>query len=333
MDDTTSPGSTTTGPASFAEAFAADASSASNPTPETTPAASASADTIVPPAADGSEGSTPATGDSPQGPIPFDRHKAALENARAKAIEEWDQQYGWAKQVQPQEFQQIQQIARHFAGGDVLTGIQSLLAEARKDPAVDAQLRSFHARALAAARGQQPAQAEQEPQPDLPIQLEDGRVVHLYSAEQQAKREAFLQKQWLSQVKQEFQPVTETVEAYKAREAALAKQQEIAQYVESTHADVVTWPGMDDKANQVAVAEELKRMRVNEDDPREVSLALNAAWRKVVAPKLSAKGESTLLENLQRKAAASTSINPGSAASTTPRSYKSFNDLPAEMWR
>jgi hypothetical protein len=53
----------------------------------------------------------------------------------------------------------------------------------------------------------------------------------------------------------------------------------------------------------------------------------------VVLPKLSQKTEASLLEKLQTKAAAATSVNPGNAASTASRGFKSFADLPPEMWR
>jgi hypothetical protein len=73
------------------------------------------------------------------------------------------------------------------------------------------------------------------------------------------------------------------------------------------------------------------------NDPAEIERHLNIAYRTVmrdvVLPKLSAKSETSVLENLQRKAAASTSVNPGSAAASTPRKVTRFSDLPPEAWR
>jgi IS30 family transposase len=159
--------------------------------------------------------------------------------------------------------------------------------------------------------------------------MEDGRTVGMYSADQIAA----LRDQWLQTVKQEFQPVTETMEAYKAQVAASEHARQVTAYVDTTTADVQTWPGMEDPETRKAVAEELSRTRVAEDDPREISLALNAAYRKVVLPKLASKSESSVLDTLRRKAAASSSVNPGSAAPTSPRPIKSFSDLPADAWR
>lgn len=320
MNETQPTGSTTTGPATFAEAFAADASSASNPSP-TTPAASTSADATVPPAATGSESATPATGEPPK-----DRWHDILENARTKTRQEVEaewKQYEWAKQVNQEEFTKIAELARK-ASADPIAYLTDYIKELQAHPTYSQQLKSLAARALS-----QRTQAQGPDLTPIQVQLENGQTVGLYTAEQIAA----LQQQWLAQAEQKFQPFTQSVEQMQAERAAYAKQQEISQYVETTHADVVTWPGMDDKANQVAVAEELKRMRINDDDPREVSLALNAAWRKVVAPKLSSKGESQLLDTLQRKAAASTSVNPGSTSATSPRAITKFSDLPADAWK
>jgi predicted mannosyl-3-phosphoglycerate phosphatase (HAD superfamily) len=163
------------------------------------------------------------------------------------------------------------------------------------------------------------------------VQLEDGTVVEM--PRNPAEWLAAQKQQWLQEAEQKFQPFTKTVEQLQAERAEMARQQQITQYVSTTEADVKTWPGMDDAENRKAVAEELSRMNVPDDDPREVSLALNAAYRKVMLPKLQSKSESALLENLQRKAAASNTVNPGSAASSSPRAYKSFKDLGPEMWR
>lgn len=320
MESTESTGSATTGPATFAEAFAAEASSAST-SDQSTGAVNASADATVPPATEATDGTTPAPGEPPK-----ERWADILENARTKAREEADAQWAqhaWAKQVSQQEFQQIADMARK-ASTEPIAYLQDFIKELQTHPTYGPQLKSLAAKAL--------SQRNQPQGPDLTplqVQMEDGRTVPLYSADQIAA----LQEQWMAKVKQEFQPVTETIESYKAREAAAQKAQQVAQYVETTTADVQTWPGMDDAETRKAVAEELARAKVSDDDPREISLALNAAYRKVVLPKLASKSESTVLDNLRRKAAASTSVNPGSAAPTSPRPVKSFADLPADAWR
>lgn len=288
--------------------------------------ATATIDSSTPPEAattapvDASIPSSPSIDPAQAGPIPFNVHKTALDNARSKAVAEWEQQYGWAKQVDPQEFQRVVEMSRK-ASADPIAYLQDFIKEIQQDPKYGAQLRSLAARAL--SQRQQQVVDEQEPQPDVPIQLDNGRVLNLYSAEQQAKREAFLQRQWMSQVKQEFSPVTKTIETLQAREAEAVRQSEIHSYVSTTHQDVTTWPGMQDEANRVAVASELASMRLSSDDPREVTLALNAAYRKAVLPNLHRSAMQSVLSTTRQHASAGT-VNPGQ---TSTRAAKSMDEM------
>jgi hypothetical protein len=331
--DTLNTGSVTTGPTTFSDVSWSDAPSASTPASET-PAASTSADATDPPAeATSPDGTTPAQGEPPK-----ERWSDILANARAKereaALNEWRQQHGWAEQVDQREFQQIQRIARAVSNGDKVAGLQQLISEiSREDPNFQAQLRSYAGRLLAQRAQQQP---EQEPQPDLPIQLEDGRVVHLYSAEQQAKREAFLQKQWRAQVQQDIAPLQQTHEQLQAERKAIAQRQEIAADVESALATASKWKRMDDPTFRQKVAERLQQIQVASDDKRDVQLAFHDAYlavRDLDDQALSTKAESGLLDKLQKQAAASTGINPGTAAASTPRRIDSFHQLGPEAWR
>jgi hypothetical protein len=332
MDGTTatpSSGSATTGPTSFSDPSLtwSDAPSASTPAAESQPADSASASTTETPAA-----SAPETGPPQQGEPPQERWADILANTRTKereaALSEWRQKHGWAEQVNQQEYQQVAELAKR-ASADPIGYLTDFIKELQSSPEHAAQLRSLAARAL--------AQRSSTPQgPDLnpiQVQLENGQTVGLYSAEQIAA----LKGQWLTEAEQKFAPAMQTVEQLRAQqqEAVRAQQQqrEIAQFTTTTMQDVQTWPGMDSEANRKAVAEELGRMTMASDDPREVSLALNAAWRKVVAPTLTHKAESQLLDSLKTKAAAATSVNPGSSAPSSPRTITRFDQLPADAWR
>lgn len=315
-------GSTTTGPTSFSDPSLtwSDAPSASTPAADT-PAASTSAETIPPPAA------TSATDGLPQqqGTPPPERWPDILANARTKAAEEAIAPLAWARDVNPQEFQQIRQIARHFASGDVVAGIKSLYAEASKDPAVAAAFRSEAARQL--AQRQQASSGLEL----VNVQLEDGSIVAM--PRDPAAYLAAQKQQWMDELKQELSPVTKTIGELQAERQEAVRQQQIAQYTNSTYADAQTWPGMDSDENKKAVAEELaRRTDIDPNDPREVTLALNAAWRKVVAPQLGKRAEAQLLDSLKTKAAASTSVNPSAASPSTPRRVDRFDQLPKEAW-
>lgn len=231
--------------------------------------------------------------------------------------------YQWARQVNPQDFQRAVTLAQRLSA-DPVAGLQELIAEIRQNPQHDAAIRSLAARAL--------AQRSQQTGPDLnpiQVQLENGQTVGLYSADQISA----LRQQWLDQVKQELSPVTKTVDELRAERETLQRQASVERFANATMADLATWPGMESADSKAAVARELAAARIDPNDPREVALALNAAWRKVIAPTLGQQAEAKLLDSLKTKAAASTGVNPGSAAPSAPRTVTKFSQLPAEAWR
>jgi hypothetical protein len=323
MDDVSTSGGNSApasaGPATFAEAFASDAS----------PAPGSPAESNTPPAAELPATDAAASPQQPDERSPFiPRARFDEVNTERAALKAFKEQFGWAEQVDRHAIQQLQPYAQMFAT-DRAAFLRQVIADSMADATLGPQIRSELGRALA-TRGAQP---QTEPQPDLPIELADGRVVHLYSAEQQAKREAWVREQLLGQIKQEFAPVVQTTQAIVAEREATARQRQADEYGTTTFAKAQKWPGMDSEDNRKAVHDAIKAMNLQSDDPRDVSLALNEAYLQVVVPKLTQSAQSKLLDTLQQKAAASTSPNPGSAAPASQKAYKSFNDLPAEAWR
>jgi hypothetical protein len=337
MDGTaaTPSGSTTTGPASFSElpgtAWSGD-SSAPTPTSDSPETASASAATTEPPVETSTpDGTTPGNGEPPK-----ERWADILSNARAKereaAIAEYRQKVGWAEQINQQDLHHAMSIAQKLrvdAGPDAFVeGLRAILAEGQQNPQIAAALRSFQGRALAQLRQQQAAPQGPDLHP-IRVQLENGQEVGLYSADQITA----LRDQWLAQVKQEFQPVTKTIETLQAERAAAEQAQRVTHFASSTYQDMTTWPGMDSKENQRIVAHALTQARIDPNNPQEVQLAAERAWRTHVAPQQSRQAEAKLLDSLKTKAAASTGVNPGSAAPSATRAVTKFADLSADAWR
>jgi 16S rRNA C967 or C1407 C5-methylase (RsmB/RsmF family) len=99
--------------------FESEASASSEPAATSTPAeSSAPADAAAQPGAATTQPAATTTDqhqhrtDQTRGPIPFDVHKTALDNARSKAVEEWKQKYGWAEQVNQADLQEAIRIAQ-----------------------------------------------------------------------------------------------------------------------------------------------------------------------------------------------------------------------------
>jgi hypothetical protein len=262
----------------------------------------------------------------PAGPIPFDVHKTALENARIKATQEalaqFDQQYGWAKQVDRGELEHALTVARKLnvgAGPEAfISGLQELLTDGQRDPQIAAALRSFQGKALAQLRQQQ-AQPDQEPQ--FLLESADGSVRFDPQAFQQWKQ--WNEQRVLSQVEQKLQPLQQAHQQTQEQQARVARAQQVEHFTTTTFADLQTWPGMESQDARAAVAKELAAARIDPDDPREVQLALNAAYRKAVLPTLHTASRQAVLNDINRQAAAST-VNP---AQTSTRAPKSMADM------
>jgi hypothetical protein len=314
------------GPSTFAEAFAADASSASESSQSTEHAATAEQSPGTSEAS-----STPADDRSPF--IPRQRFDEV--NTRLNELKSWKEQHGWVEQIDQQRYQQLNEFYSGFndPNGDPINFMEQLLGRLSADPVHGPRLNSLVAKRLAAVRGQQaqPA-APTMPDPDVAITDGQGNVVgRTYSAEAQAQREAFLKQQWLQEIRNELAPVTKTVHEVHAERAKLASESFASSAMES----FIKLPDFD--AHKAEIGQRLKAMNLQTDDPTVLTLAVKAIYADVVTPKreqqISSKAQSQLLDNLQQKAAASTSVNPGSAAPSTPRQITSFHQLGPEAWK
>lgn len=322
MEGTENIGSATTGPASFAEVSWSDDSSSSSPSSESTTAANTSADATVPPA----ETQTP-EGSPQQGEPPKERWDAILANAREKAVAEWKDKYGWAEQVNHEQHAAMMQFYQGFSdpGGDPVAFLQQVVERLSAHPEHGAKLRSLAARQLAAARGQQAAPQPDTSLPNVEITDAQGNVVGTLSQILAAERQ-----RWQTEVDEKYGPaLTAAQKLEKAeREAAANAYATSAMERLSRLADFET--------HKAEIGRQLNALKLNVNDERALEYIVKGIYTDVVTPKrekeLSSKSQSELLDNLQRKAAASTSVNPGSAAPSTPKVITSFSQLGREAW-
>lgn len=257
------------------------------------------------------------------GPIPFTVHKTALDNARSKAVEEYRQQYGWAEQVHRDDLQSAIGLAQRYQG-DPIGFLRELVVEVSNHPEHGARLRQLNEQALGQHQQQQQAQQSGFPQADVQIMDANGVAGETYSAPlmQQIVQQAV--QQAVAQVQQEFAPVTETYRTMQQREAVAVAQAQAQEFAGSTMQDASTWPGMDDKANRLAVAERIKAMQLTSDDPRDLQLALSRAWRDTVLPKMQAAERQAVVRDIHSRASAAT-VNPGAPSTATPTALKDMS--------
>lgn len=318
---TATPDGNTAAPATFAEAFAAEASSATDPSGQSSPPAAAAEQPT-----EASE-TTPAQTDERSPFIPRTRFDEV--NGKYNELKAWKEQYGWVEQVDRAQVEQAIALAQRYQR-DRVGFLTELAQEIQDHPEFGPQLRSMAARTLAAARGSQ-APGAAEPPPLVPVQLEDGTVVQMPRDPQ-----AWLQwhqQQWLAQVEQKMAPALTAAQKLQQQEAA----QLAGQWSANLMADVEQTYG-DIKPYRADILQELQRQlaSIPKDDPRQNSpefleaLTLKAVT-KVMLPKLTQRAQSEQLDELQRKASASAVPSPGSATPSVPRDVKGFND-PRLQW-
>lgn len=301
-------------PRTIQEAFARDAATqdpAATETPApvaTEPAAQTTPDGVPP--------------GKPPGPIPFDAHKTALENARTKATQDAEakfaQDYGWAKQITPEQLQTWTATARAMAENPIQF-LQEFSAQLRDHPVYGPKLRSEAARMLATQRSAQP------PEPDVAITDEAGRVVgRTYSDAALQKRDEWLIQRVLGQVQGELSPLKQSYEAQQAEHAAAVQRQAIESEADAVIADVRAIVG-DDQTALKAVSEAM--------DAHPEWTAHRAAahvFQTVLSPKFKESAKAGVLDDLKTRAAAST-VNPSMAAVPSQKRPTSLLD-PALQW-
>ena len=295
-------------PTSFAQAFASDAATQTEtpaqPEAATTqPAETTTAQAPVHPSAEKT------------GPIPFDVHKTALENARTKAVAEYKEKFGWAEAVDRNAYEEAARIGQLYQR-DKPAYIRQVLAEAVNDPTLAPLVRSEAARVLGSR--QQPT-APVDLTPDIPVVDEQGRVVsHSFSAD----RVKQLLKQEREALKQELlgeiAPLKQDRETAQRQEQARKEQAQLQSTVTSLYEQATTdLPHFKEHEQEIAAA--------FEKIPGDPGTALYRAYAQVVIPKLTAAGQAKAVEDLKTKAAASTA-NPASATVATTKRPKSFTD-------
>ena len=191
----------TTRPATFEQAFA---QAEATPTPQADRESAPPASTTS-----GPDGQPDATAPAPEsvqdvaskkGPLPFDVHTKALENARTKTraevAAEYQQRYGWADGIAPEIGTQVLDWARRAAADPLTFGtqlVEELLAHPTHGPAMRSSLGRYLATGRTNGHGHDADDAE--PQPDLQIPGADGQQFLTYTDKQLAKREAWLIRQ------------------------------------------------------------------------------------------------------------------------------------------
>lgn len=307
---------TTIGDASAALALAD--SSLATPTETSTPASTTPADATVQP-----QTATPtpeSVSTDSKGEPPKWRWQDILENARKTSAEEAEKR---VRQETEQRYQWAKDIADHERNGllvwrAAMNGDPQALAQIRANPQAVQWIKGL-------VQSEQPQQPQHDPEPEpdfvLPVRDAQGNIVGerpIYSAEQMAKREAWMKRNLLADVQKQIAPLQQVAQTFQQREqqavytttvsSVLAKMKSADPQFEKHMPDVAAAIQADGRLSDLAMT----------DPETAIEVAYGRVYRSKVMPGQQAQTEADVLAKLKQQAVAGT-VNPGAAAPSTPK--------------
>lgn len=289
-------------PSSFREAFE-QVEARNAKTAETAPAAPA---TSAPASTTAPSATQPAA--TTPGPIPFAEHSKILTNtrekARAEVTAEFERDYGWAKGVNPQAFQDIKGIATRLATNPI-EFYQWLGSQLAAHPTY-----GHHFQSQVAGR----AAANAEPEPDVQIRDDVGNVVGTtYSAKRLAERDNWREQRLKAELGRQIEPLRAAHE--NALQEATARQ---ISAENNAKADKIL-----DRIDQVLDGRKDLWGKVDELMGADPTLdALDAALqvrKLVIVPSQQQTATAKVAEDMKRKAQGNTANGASSVAIPAPR--------------
>lgn len=266
-------------------------------------------------------GSSSAPAKVSDAPIPLTVHQTAMTNARAKeratVTAEFDRDFGWAKQVPRESFQQMVGYANEI-NTDPVGFLNRLTAELTAHPTYGPQLRSNAGRTLATGR--------EALEPDVQVHDANGRVIGMtYSAEMVAKREAALAHQIKSELLQTVQPLRAAHDKAEADAKSAEVQKEI-----NGQADVIfnrIDAILDGRKDLYAEVNSLMTAGL---DAYDAAIQVRASR---IVPGQTASATTAAVDTFKKKAAGNTAngAQTAVAAIARPRTEKDLANLLREM--
>jgi len=204
------------------------------------------------------------------GPIPFDRHKAALENARTKAIEAT-----------------VQQVKEHYGAGidfqarfdaDPVGTFAQVFDGLMQHPEYGQAVLSHAAKALNAKRKQ--AALDVEPEPDMVgTDKETGETVTMFSPERAAQWKAWSERQAAKKLQAEYAPILKQQQALQEQQALESAKAAASRRMGALYKSFEARPHF--TAHKPAIVERFRAIRA-EQPHLDLGSALGLAYAEVV---------------------------------------------------
>lgn len=253
-----------------------------------------------------------------QGPIPFEVHSKALENARSKERQTVEQEYA-TRYGSPEVVNRAVHWFQH-ASRDRIGFLTGVINEAMADPQLAPHVASLAGRTLKGQR--QPASppqaaAAEAPPPDF----QDGSGNQFYSAKAQQARDEWLMSRVRDQILGEVQPDLQAVEEIQNERQMERARAQVKQTMASHLTEARTWPYF--KEHEAEIKAALGKEPLTSGHPAEEALLLSRVYQRVVGPKLSQLEQARVLADLKSRANAS-SLNPSAtgAPSGVPKNVR-----------
>lgn len=326
--------------ASAASAPVAADTSVSTPTPAAADASSAAGTATTPPAAsDGTTGTTttdPAaqpqqTTPTPKGPIPFEAHKTALDNARLKATQEAEAKFAWTQTIPEQHRPTVSQFYQ-LLDTEPTQAVEVLIQQIAADPQHAPKLRSLFGKLLGGRNAPQPATGQPAvnngtrglPEPDAFGEDERGNRIPFYSAAVLPQVVEAIKRDLSAQFEREVGPLKQDYRSRQDREAQAEQKRTSDAWAEKEYARIAQYPHFTEHEQEIAAA-------MQADD----TLGVQDAYIQIVIPKLQQQERKAVVTGLHDKANASgiNPAHPSSAAQAPPRSFEeALARVPASAW-
>lgn len=254
------------------------------------------------------------------------RHRFDEVNTKLNELKAWKEQRAWADQIDGTAFQTMAQWYGQ-AVADPRQFALNLLDELSKHPDHAPHVRSELARRLGTRQQQQAAGQSTEIVPEVVVTDANGQEVgRTYSDRQIQQLRDQIREQTLAEIDTRYADKFSTLEQIKAREQQAQAEAQATQFAASFVSELSQLPMFAE--HKAAIGEYLQAHPPASDHPADVQANAYRAYYAVVGSKL-ATGSSTqqaVLADLQRKAQASTGVNPGAASSASPKAVTSFHD-------
>lgn len=245
------------------------------------------------------------------GEPPKERWPDILENTRTKTREEVLQhvvtQYGESLRV-------VEALK-----ADPVGTVTQLIAELQADPRFAAQMASHAARTLRNARQGTDPSAE-EPQADI----DAGNGILLYSAPQQAKREAWLQAKWQRDVQQMLAPVQQDLATRQQRDQQAQAQQQTLTETQQRLARWTQKPSFVQHKDAIRT-KQAEYFKAGHDTWDALAMAYSDVLEHTVFPQAQANQQQQMVAQAAQKLRAATP-NPSTTAPAASRKARDIDD-------